>query len=451
MLLVVLFLLWQGVVPTGSISYSSDFKSKDDFIGELEPDSRVEDDSRVIGNPVYFNLRTPRNFDTAKIRISYKDHNLSLLEAGMMVDTRGWGYQTKPLENRLLDKLGRDWEMDEKDGLMLWQRSPEYDSLEEFLSDRPDPQVLALYNYDLGQDFLLPDYSPDPETRTRNLGFRGSYEFYTYIKDEDLNFEFELQDMDEKDESSEFQLNLYFQDKIIDSRHLSFKESDKGVDVETLSIEVGELPEGLYKLEVRTDEDVVTRSIKTSQQKVSFSGRIYLHTDFDPDQVLYMTGREFNAKANDPAYLQTINFDSGELEVNETYKRFSVRPDCNPCALDFEKGGLILATDGVFALTEQELLDPSTRRVEPGFDPEQEGISYILAEYSPPKDKGDHYVAEAEFDLSRAQLEKGEYKFMISAPELRAEQESGEYLEIKEVEILLEGQSLWEKIKSFFN
>lgn len=456
-LVVLFFLLWQAVVPTGQISYSTEFQKKNDFLSPLSPKTRVKDDNKVIGNPIYFTLRTPRRFETAELEITYKNDYFKIVEAGLLVDGELWRYKNYPLENKILDELKTDWYSvyEPESNNLLLQKEKQYQAIEEFLAHLPSQEKIAVYNYNLEQDFIIPDYEATPDKQELKTDLRGSYQFYTYIKEEKLDFKFLLQDINQNDDSDKIDIHLYFKDVLIDSRHLS----DDGITEATgevtkpreISLEVPDLPEGVYKIEVRVNDDILTKEIKTSQQKISFLNQLRLAFTNENEQKLYTTGQELSAKITDPKHLQAVevksDYETSSLLIEETYTRFSTKlNNCQPCQINLTSGGIALFSNGVFSFDSASLLDPSIAKVDSNFYKVSEGIEYIIANYSSPKRQGDWQVATVEIDLTQGYTEANKYSFMISVPELRAEEAKENYLEIKGVKVKLKGKTLWEKI-----
>ncbi|MCX6796691.1 MAG: hypothetical protein NTW06_04320, partial [Candidatus Falkowbacteria bacterium] len=152
--LVVLWLLYMGIVPSGKITYDTDFKNDNFFIKKLTPAERVDEIKRnvppslfqsfgeasqkIIGDPVYFSLRTPRRFNSANIEIKYKNNSeLPIIETGVLVDKIVWRYNTKPIENRVIDQLSVKWNMIKSGETIFLQREKKYKSVEEFLKNLP--------------------------------------------------------------------------------------------------------------------------------------------------------------------------------------------------------------------------------------------------------------------------------------------------------------------------
>lgn len=453
----IIFIGWKGVVPSGEITYTTDLNSSNDFIGKVEPETRVkENKSEIVGNPVYFSLRTPRNFRTAKVEITYKNKDVDLIEAGLLVDEKLWRYKTRPLENRKLDELSRQWHTLFRNDLIFLQKEKNFSSVEDFLKNMPPTEKVAIYNYNPDKRFVLSDYTATDSEQTLTTTLRGNHQIYTYIKKEKLDFSFSFRDINQNRDEDSVDINLYSEDRLIDSKHVPDDgiTSDRGeeTEIEPVDLEASGLSEGVYKIEVKANDDILIDRIRTGQKKLSFSGQVRIASNGESGQKIYTTGEEVSAKIFDPADLQSLTIGNDnqkrELDIQEAYKRYSLSlKSCDPCEAGIKNGGINLFSNGVFSFSKDSVLDPSFPRLGPGFNPEQQDIKYVLARYNPPRETESGYKrASAEFDLSRGYKEEGKYKFMISAPGLKVEDDINDFLKIKRIRIKLTGKSLWEKV-----
>jgi hypothetical protein len=478
------WLLYMAVVPSGKISYVYDFKRSNYFIGKLSPKERVKPVNNgsqvVVGDLVYFSLRTPRKFDKAVLTLKYKTvetrhavetrHGASLpiIEAGILADKTIWRYDLKPIENKIIDRLSLAWDMIEENGVILLQREKKYKTINEFLNNVPPRDEIALYNYDLKTNFILKDYAPMelssgyPELSSEiNYPLRGDWQFYTYIKDEDLDFTFNFQDLNKNKDSDEIDLYLYYNNQLIDSRHLNddgiSETGGKITNRGEIKLKLTNLPEGVYKIELRANDDIITKNIITKQKKLAFINKLWLARGNNSQIILYTDSREIKAQTINPGSLQTIKVSDSELVIDETYKQFSVDVEADATELSsvasiaLEKDDVILAGDGVFSFKEDSLINPKLKKVDANLDVDRGGVNYILANYRIPQDEGEWKVARAEFDLTKAYSEDGKYSFLISIPGLRADDEIDDSIEIGGIRVDLEGRSLVEKLKEMLS
>ena len=247
--MVVGWLLFMAIVPSGKISYVYDFTKPNYFIGKLTPQERVEKirdgQQKIIGNPVYFSLHTPRRFNKAKLTLKYKETEfpngksasgvtLPIIEAGILANKTIWQYDLKPMENKIIDQLAMSWNTVQESEVILLQRENRYKTINEFLSNLPLRNEIALYSYELKDDYIIEGYEPRElsfEYQPKELSsehselssfyaLRGAYQFYTYIKNEDLDFIFNFIDINKNRDSEPIDLHLYYDNGLIDSRHL---------------------------------------------------------------------------------------------------------------------------------------------------------------------------------------------------------------------------------------
>jgi hypothetical protein len=468
-------LLWLKLVPTGEITYTQDFGGKNEFLSKLTPAERVKEKDRqvmITGDPVYFTLRTPRPFREAEVTFVYntQGENASLIEAGILMSESSWRYKTKPVQNKMIDRLSSVWNVTREGKTILLQKEKQFNSIKEFYRNLPPVEEFALYNYKLDQNYILPDYRPASEFQRFDIPLRGGYEFFTYLKDEKMEFRFVFFDINRNREQDDFYLDLYYNDKLLQSKHIKgdgiSSDSKEVNEVENGVIDLKDMPEGIYKVEVRANDDIVTKSIKTAQKKLSFISRLQLA---DPSvlekseeshypALMYFSGSKINAKTIYPADLQTIQLgdeDAEDLVVEETYKKFSQNIAGNPKKTSstkvlLEKGGIILSGDGNFAFSSKALLEPGYNRIKSSDDITDE-LNFILADYIPPEEKGRWKTKTVKFDLEEAFAEKEysgglsrKYRFMISAPGISKDRESE--IEINKIQVKLKGESLWGRL-----
>lgn len=486
------WLLYMGIAPSGRISYVFDFKGEDEnyFIKKLTPAERVKafqnGSQEIIGNPVYFALRTARRFNKAALTLKYRQKEdkspigglsssagLPIIEAGILVDKKIWRYDLKPIENKMIDELSKKWDAIKEGGVILLQREKKFESIDDFLDNMPLRQGMALYNYplrhnppaggeesELKDKFILPDYQPKAVKNKVGYALRGPWQIYTYIKNEDLDFSFDFVDLNKNKDADSIDLNLYFNNQLIDSRRIDDDGilTDNGEKTERgeLRQKLASLPEGVYKIELKVNDDIITKEIIAKQQKLSFVNKIWLSDARRNDITLFTDSTAISAQTINPGRLQTIKVGERDLKLAETYRQFEVKSPGAISEIKLEKDDIILAGNGVFSFNKDSLINPEFKKVDESFDADKQGVNYILAEYEKPIEVDGWKMASAEFDLTGAYRElfyprqlsgAGKYNFIISIPGLKAEDDIEDSVEIKEIRVDLEGTSLWEKLR----
>lgn len=503
------WLLYMAVVPGGKISYEWEPGDDNFFIGKLTPEEKVqtpltplykegEEENplnpippsaglkgvNIVGDPVYFSLRTPRRFEKAKLVLKYKENPpnpsasaslrrdgpftkgvLPIIEAGVLADKTIWRYNLKPIENKIIDELAGKWNVIKENSVILLQRNKKYGSVGEFLNNLPARNEIALYNYSLKSDFRLLNYKPAENGVNIDHPLRGPYQILTYIKNEDLDFEFEFFDLNENKDSDAIDLNLYRDNELVTSRHLDDDPSASsgqapsagsgqvadGVEsaARKLKLSIPGLAEGDYKIELKVNDDIITKNITTKQQKLSFLNKIWLADGGGQNISLYTDGKTISAQTINPARLQDIKIGDKKLAIDKTYKQFNADIGGGVKKIELENDDVIIAGDGVFSFASSSLINPAFKKIDGNTDIDDEGVSYVLANYKKPREEDGWKTAEADFNISNAYREKGEYNFLISIPGLRTDDGIEDNLEIGEIRVELEGRSLREKIFNF--
>ena len=464
----VFWLFWQAVVPTGGISYRYDFRQENYFIKKLTPKDRVREpqagppaspgeawrasEQKIVGNPVYFSLRTPRTFDRAKVTVSFKNPDkLPLIEIGALAADKVWRYRLEPLENLALDRLIERWPVVREGDVILLQRNKKYSNLNDFLAQQPQREEIALYNYQLPDDFILNAYQAGIATTTINVSLRGTYQFYTYIGAENLYYEFSLSDLNQNKDSDAAILKLYHGQTLVAERQLADDgiAADTGVHTAPRSLTLNKtgLAPGVYKIELLANDDILTEKIKTRQTKLALINRVWFVDGAEKPLKLFTDSLKISVQTLNPASLQDIKVGDGKLSLADTYRQFAVENQAGLIDLKLNKGDVIISGDGLFSFSREQFFNPERKKFSSRLDLDKNGINYILARYHTPAANGNRQTASAEFDLKNAYREFFKYNFMISIPDLNAEDRVKDSLIIDDIRVDLTGTNLWQKIK----
>jgi len=453
-----IFIAYQAIVPSGRATYLYNFDQANDFIGPLTPKDRVETPSqasqKIIGNPVYFSLRSPRPFETARLTIKYRNSSqLPLIEAGVLLDGQAWRYDMRPIENRSLDQLidSGDWGLQSDNDLILLQRDETYASISDFLKQLPARDSLALYNYNLPSELKLSDYRASSTTFIWPYQLKGDYQFYTYIKDEVLRFDFNFQDFNYNKDPDPISVTLYdWHDRV----QQTIKLSDDGTvgpgnptAPRPLRLEAKDLPAGVYKVEVKANSDIITTQIITKQQKLSFINRLWL-APRPADITLTSRGGAMTFQTINPASRQTVSLNGEAVDLSVTYKQVSSQTSCqSDCLVKLATGDVIVSLDGVMALEATQLIEPRWPSLT-AIDSSSASWKYVLAKYRRPTTSDTWSQAQVDLNLIGAYREADKYSFMLSIPGLSAEDETADYIEIKEIRLELAGKTLWQALQN---
>ena len=139
--------------------------------------------------------------------------------------------------------------------------------------------------------------------------------------------------------------------------------------------------------------------------------------------------------------IEKIKIGEKTLDVKETYKQFGVLLEDRESEVVIEKSDILIAGNGVFSFSKEAMINPSIKKIDSSFS--SEGIDYILADYTGPKESDGWKIAEIEIGLKGAYREDGEYSFMMAGADLSEDKP----IELDSIEVELEGRSLWGKVK----
>ena len=439
------------IVPTGRINYTIAAGKPNYFIGKLTPEDRVaagQTGVTVKGDPVYFSVRPCRRFTRAKVTVKFKNTtDLPVLELGLLNDKVAWNYELKPLQNKIIDQLSLVWPtVFGANGVRLIEREKKYNTVEQFLNNLPPISEIALYDYVLKTEFKLADYKPQPESRAIDYNFRGAYQFYTYIKNQALDYVFDFTDLNLNQDSDPVEIKIYNQDGLIYEKWIA-----DGADSERqASLKITNLPEGAYRISFIANDDIITKKIISPQSQFALINKVWLADGNGKNLVLYTNSREVSAQTINPASLSQLKVGGGSINLNETHKQFSALTNNQPETIELAKDDIIISGDGVFAFAADSLLDPRLPNVDRNLEINQGKINYILTNYQGAKSADGWQTATADFDLTKAYQENGKYQFLFSLPGLKAYKPTGGEAVIKEIKVELTGTSLAEKIKKYF-
>lgn len=464
--IVIVFLMLK-IVPGGDIKYEKDYSRQfhfgQGFIYNLTPQERVDEDSnhlpRIIGDPVYFSVFTPRPFSKAKLKVSYYrslGQETPIIEAGVLADEVVWRYDLKPIENRLVDNLKSSWNVLSEDPLIL-QSDNYYQDKSEFLADLGNNSLkacpknglldcLAVYNYDLNVDskFL---FAQREKPLTINIPLRGAHSLFLYTSQSNLSVNIDFVDLNLDKKEDPITLILSQGEKVIATSKLE-DENDIQIgleEIKNLDIFANNISEGVYKLEIKISDDVVIKKIESSTNRLVFSRRLW-PVSWNENIEVYTDKNYLFLKALGPASEHDFKFGSENFSLDESYlkKEYNLNNSEEINKIELEKDDIILENSGVFSFSKNNLFNPQIKRIDSYFQPTN-NIKYIIANYnSPQKKDGGLLVQTAEFNMTGVYREKGKYNFAFSIPHL--EQEENGYLDIEKIEIEFSGRTLWQKL-----
>lgn len=461
--------LFFKIVPGGHIIYDKNYsfwlRSGKGFIYNFTPTERVDEKTgklpRLIGDPVYFSVFTPRTFSKVKMTVKYKSQLSAatpIIEAGVLADNVVWRYDLRPLDNKILNDLRLPGGRLEENGLTLWQAEKNYHKLSDFFTDLKTNNLeacpgntascLALYNYNPDYNFQFKGLKDSLPTLL-SIPLRGAHTLFFYVNNEPLRLELKFLDLNQDKTADPLAIILSKDGEVIEQVSLADDNSNPvGAKEENKSLILEErtLSPGLYKVEIKITDDTVIKSIQSSLDRFVFVGKVW-PVSAPGTLNIYTDSNYLQAKAYAPASVQNLVFEGVAFALSEPYKQFNFQTKSGNQIKEIKltKDDVILETSGVFSFSRNTLFNPLLPKVDRFFKL-NEGLKYILADYETPVTTEGITSATAEFNLIGVYREKGRYNFMISIPGLKNDDDLDDYLEISEIKMEFSGRTLWQKL-----
>lgn len=479
-------IVWLKVLPLGKATYhlvyprSINISGGKGFIGSFTPADRVmiqpDKMAKIIGDPVYFSVFTPRTFSEVKLTITYKN-NLSsstpVVAAGVLVDNILWRYKLAPLENKIIDEQFKDWYVLRENKALLLQKNKKYNSVTQFLEDlKNNPEriclntqvqeCLALYNADSLKAYLPVVALPKniPSFKVIDIPLQGAHQFYFIAaKDQELKFDFDFADLNLNKQADPIEISIYQADTKIYSTVVAdnFGQESSG-QVRNfyvpLSYPSNSESLALYKLEIKSGDDIVIKKIRQAPSALSIIGHLHPVTVASLPLNFWTDSTFISLNTNNPASRQNFSFGDKNFLLPEPYTPYEFKNESiGVKKISLNHDDVILSTDGLFSFSPEDFFNPQFKELDRHYVLKSD-LEYVLADYERPNTGNDALtVASVILNTKEAYREKGKYSFMISVPGLSLLNQGN--LEIKEIKVEFSGRNLWEKlsekIKSYVN
>lgn len=463
-----LYLIYLDFVPSGHLEFVYDFSKDSPAITNLFPANRLTDINKISEtesfwqaiqvDPVYFDVRLPQKFTTARVELVYQNKNQPLVQIGLRtIGETEWNYQFKPLENQLIDNL--NWPAISNGEISLWQRNKRFQTIDQFYDKFNELEKVGAYYYDIERKFMMPDYQPVQTRQIINKTVRGAYSLYTYIKNEPLDFTFKIQDINRSDGPDPFVFKVYndknvkiIEKEIADDGQVS--KWDPASLPREINIKIENLPEGVYRLQLDAEDEIFTRSISTYQQYLTFIDHLYLvdnieyadgFTDliFKPT-ILYSTVPRLGFMTAHPEGRQSVKINDQTLDILDTHKNYFITALVTPNLIYLPENDIKVFGRGLLAFSQTQFFNPEIYHLR-DFSGNL-GIDYLISEYQTPQEVNGWKINSVKFNLTDALVSQRKLRFVLSAPELN---DSGGIIPLKQIKIFLDKPPL--SVEEFFN
>jgi hypothetical protein len=416
----------------------------------LMPTNRVENlngISKQSDNLIYFNSTMPFKFDTASVKVKFKNTSPQQQILLGYRDQNVWHYNTQVLDNPMLNNL--NWPKT-GNGPYLYQKTTDYKNVKDFLDNLPKNKNIGIVDY-TGEDLQtskinLPNYQPTSATTSINTPLRGKTTMFVYLNHEPFNMSFTKQDLNWAADPEAVKISVYKdKDKVFDATiddDGNSTDNHKPGYKQTVNIKNPGpgLPEsGVYKIVVDAPVDSLITKISTNLHKIVFEGPLYVADNASIYSAVAKTtptklvtnaqGISFSSEHNQSP---TANIDNQLIKITKQSQVITAN-NSNPSAnITIPNSDMILNGIGYFAFSADQFFEPTQYKILPIVNAEDlTKVDYVLTDYpGAPKHEGDWLLAERKYNLTDAATQKRQLSWLINAPELKQNNRTVEYKQI---------------------
>jgi len=359
--------------------------------GSLFPADRIIVDGnwQIIDEPVYFTTRMSAPYDSAQIKVRYKNNCCQEILLGMQVGD-GWSYNEKLLDNRDFNNL--NWHKTALEDITVWSKDESIITEDKLIDSLAGNNNIAKYNVN-NVDFIIDDYADYRKAETLNVNLVGDYSLLTYV-DSTLGMQFNF------NEIGKANINIY-------DNHGNLIKTEEVEDSSYL-IDLDNLVSGLYKVSISTKN--ITNSIISSNKYINFINQLTLGS---ASCSIVSNAGTIRIKTTDYSGFQDIVYADNKLKVDEINKKYYLTDLDELTYLNIPVGNIEIYSDGLFSFDDQYLLDNipgKVKRINNDSD-----YNFLIAKYNFPLSDNDWLVNNVSFDLTDATINNGKLRFMIGA------------------------------------
>lgn len=481
------------IVPSGEITYTFSQKKANNFFSapgafrDFRPGLRIDNKDKealkIISEPLYFKVFSPRHFNSARVTLKYEDslsEESPIIELGLLKGEENANYELKPLENKIIDSLSTTWhKIESEKDMAIFQQQDVYSNEADFWQDFNDDKLkncpqgvfdcTAFYNHHLIRDYSLPPSRVIKDIEI-NQALRGAHQFFVYFRPGDWYLDLVFRQLALKDGLEKIEVKIFSGQELISEKSLMTEDVDtsaesfnnnirQGSIIASLEFEASVKKDSLYRVEIMASDDVVIEQIRSSSDQIVFINSLWPVYEKNVES-FFSKVNNITLKTFETESLGEINFNGERARLDRTYYNLSLESKDKSKGLKnlrLENTGVLIELNGLISLNKDSYFQPRAKKLDRFFSPETDA-SYVIANYKPPKQKDLDKVAVADFDLRGVNSDNGFYSFVLSIPGLNLDPRTQEaeannnYLRVKEIKLDLKGKSLVDKIiEKFFS
>ncbi|MFH1667657.1 MAG: hypothetical protein ABH884_01365 [Candidatus Komeilibacteria bacterium] len=417
------------------ISASKSPQDSSAMIGSLYPANRIVINDRqwqITQEPIYFTTRMPAPATRVELELVYDNTCCQSIKAGLQQQSNNqWAYQLQSVNNKHFDDL--NWSSISDGQYTLWQKQENYSSIADFMTDLDQLEKVAAYNVDFDQDFVIANYQDAKESKDNQLIIRGEYSFYTYV-DQQLAIEFEFQDLNRANNEDNIVISVFdlqnhkiYEHSYRDDGYVL--DTDPESEPKDINLQIDDLVSGAYRVVVSVSNDIFTTRLTTKQQYLTFINKLYLADSSEyADGLQQITGQpsrlltnssEIRFSTSHRAGLQSIVVNDQQIAIEQLHQYYTITDFAAQKTIDIPQNDILVEGNGLFAFSKAMYFDPQSVKKEVIYS--EDNYDYFIAKYQKPQQEDGQLVSKVSWPLAGAQIERGQLRFIISAPGVRNE------------------------------
>ncbi len=382
---------------------------------------------------VYFDKLISSGTDKVNIKIRFYNNfpeNNTLLRLGAK-DQEDWHYQYKTIYNPLLDSLNLN--LIQEGSLKLYQKQKKFNKISNFLNNIPTNVIIATDQEIEPKINLIKDYKPS--TLTINTTLRGTHNFFIYIKG-NLKVDVIKKDINWYENEDILNINLYSSDNALLSNSTIQDDGIIKKDSKTKTIDqagsliVNGLQEGVYRLELNNNADMIIKRITINQNKIVTTSLFLADNEmYDiktrPIKIYTKTNRNSDLVFNTyhKESLQKVKINNQTININKRAEDiiYNLKPSNTFYELTTEKNDIIISSTNYFSFTKDSYFEPFKYKIVPIKNNKEwliNNVDYIYTDYATPKIEGNWIIGEATFNVNETYIKNNKLNFLINAPHL---------------------------------
>jgi hypothetical protein len=434
---------------------------KESFLTPVDRVSQPISDSginfrNITSSLTYFNVPIEDGSKNISISIKFKDN---LPESSKLIlgakDSVDWHYQStviySPTIEKLIAKYPYKQNISQNNSLILIKlntNKPDY-SINDILSFPGNVRIATDQNISEKQ-FTISNYQPSQ--LTIDTAIRGTHNFYVYIKDT-FEVTVEKRDMNWYENEDNLTINLYYlNNSLISSRTIKddgetdAKPNKTITKTQSGTLNVPGLKEGVYRLELKNNDDVIITRISINQNKLIVKDKVFLASSTvyfndltDPSKLYFKSNKPITLKFttyHDAAANQTIKIDDQRLKIIKAKVDYnqSIQQSSLMHQITSEKNDLLVSGSDFYSFTEDSWFEPfNSAKILLKDDSIylENNADYVLVNYLPVQDAGDGWkISNTNIQLSRLYITDKKLNMLINIPHLANNATKSKYIPI---------------------